>query len=113
MALGCSSNTVLHLLAIAYEAGVNVTMDLIDEISKTTPQLCKLNPASEVFITDLNEVGGIQSVLKELAKAGLVHMDIPTVNGTVGERMQNYPAAYGEVIRTVENAFSKLFGSAI
>ena len=113
MALGCSSNTVLHLLAIAYEAGVNVTMDLIDEISKTTPQLCKLNPASEVFITDLNEVGGIQSVLKELAKAGLVHMDIPTVNGTVGERMQNYPAADGEVIRTVENAFRKDGGIAI
>ncbi len=107
MALGCSSNTVLHLLAIAYEAGVNVTMDLIDEISKTTPQLCKLNPASEVFITDLNEVGGIQSVLKELAKAGLVHTDIPTVSGTVGERMQNYPAADGEVIRTIENAFRK------
>ena len=113
MALGCSSNTVLHLLAIAYEAGVNVTMDLIDEISKTTPQLCKLNPASEVFITDLNEVGGIQSVLKELAKAGLVHTDSPTVNGTVGERMQNYPAADGEVIRTVENAFRKDGGIAI
>lgn len=113
MALGCSSNTVLHLLAIAYEAGVNVTMDLIDEISKTTPQLCKLNPASEVFITDLNEVGGIQSVLKELAKAGLVHTDIPTVSGTVGERMQNYPAADGEVIRTVENAFRKDGGIAI
>ena len=113
MALGCSSNTVLHLLAIAYEAGVNVTMDLIDEISKTTPQLCKLNPASEVFITDLNEVGGIQSVLKELAKAGLVHTDIPTVNGTVGERIQNYPAADGEVIRTVENAFRKDGGIAI
>ena len=113
MALGCSSNTVLHLLAIAYEAGVNVTMDLIDEISKTTPQLCKLNPASEVFITDLNEVGGIQSVLKELAKAGLVHTDIPTVNGTVGERMQNYPAADGKVIRTVENAFRKDGGIAI
>ena len=113
MALGCSSNTVLHLLAIAYEAGVNVTMDLIDEISKTTPQLCKLNPASEVFITDLNEVGGIQSVLKELAKAGLVHTDIPTVSGTVGERMQNYPAADGEVIRTIENAFRKDGGIAI
>ena len=113
MALGCSSNTVLHLLAIAYEAGVNVTMDLIDEISKTTPQLCKLNPASEVFITDLNEVGGIQSVLKELAKAGLVHTDIPTVSGTVGERMQKYPAADGEVIRTVENAFRKDGGIAI
>ncbi len=113
MALGCSSNTVLHLLAIAYEAGVNVTMDLIDEISKTTPQLCKLNPASEVFITDLNEVGGIQSVLKELAKAGLVHTDIPTVSGTVGERMQNFPAADGEVIRTIENAFRKDGGIAI
>ena len=113
MALGCSSNTVLHLLAIAYEAGVYVTMDLIDEISKTTPQLCKLNPASEVFITDLNEVGGIQSVLKELAKAGLVHTDIPTVSGTVGERMQNYPAADGEVIRTIENAFRKDGGIAI
>ena len=113
MALGCSSNTVLHLLAIAYEAGVNVTMDLIDEISKTTPQLCKLNPASEVFITDLNEMGGIQSVLKELAKAGLVHTDIPTVSGTVGERMQNYPAADGEVIRTIENAFRKDGGIAI
>ena len=113
MALGCSSNTVLHLLAIAYEAGVNVTMNLIDEISKTTPQLCKLNPASEVFITDLNEVGGIQSVLKELAKAGLVHTDIPTVSGTVGERMQNYPAADGEVIRTIENAFRKDGGIAI
>ena len=113
MALGCSSNTVLHLLAIAYEAGVNVTMDLIDEISKTTPQLCKLNPASEVFITDLNEVGGIQSVLKELAKAGLVHTDIQTVSGTVGERMQNYPAADGEVIRTIENAFRKDGGIAI
>ena len=113
MALGCSSNTVLHLLAIAYEAGVNVTMDLIDEISKTTPQLCKLNPASEVFITDLNEVGGIQSVLKELAKAGLVHTDIPTVSGTGGERMQNYPAADGEVIRTIENAFRKDGGIAI
>ena len=110
MALGCSSNTVLHLLAIAYEAGVNVTMDLIDEISKTTPQLCKLNPASEVFITDLNEVGGIQAVLKELAKAGLVHTDIPTVSG---ERMQNYPAADGEVIRTIENAFRKDGGIAI
>lgn len=113
MALGCSSNTVLHLLAIAYEAGVNVTMDLIDEISKTTPQLCKLNPASEVFITDLNEVGGIQSVLKELAKAGLVHTDIPTVSGTVGERMKNYPTADGEVIRTIENAFRKDGGIAI
>ena len=59
MALGCSSNTVLHLLAIAHEAGVAVDMQKIDQISRTTPQLCKLNPASQVFITDLNDVGGI------------------------------------------------------
>lgn len=113
MALGCSSNTVLHLLAIAYEAGVPVTMDLIDEISKTTPQLCKLNPASEVFITDLNEVGGIQSVLKELANTGLLHTDCLTVSGTVEARMERYPAADGQVIRTVEHAFRKDGGIAI
>ncbi len=113
MALGCSSNTVLHLLAIAYEAGVPVTMDLIDEISKTTPQLCKLNPASEVFITDLDGVGGIQAVLRELARAGLLHTDIPTVSGTVAQRMERSPAADGQVIRTVENAFRKDGGIAI
>ena len=113
MALGCSSNTVLHLLAIAYEAGVDVSMELIDEISKTTPQLCKLNPASEVFITDLNEVGGIQSVLKELAKAGLIHTDIPTVNGTVGDRMKHFPDADGEIIRTIDNPFRKDGGIAV
>lgn len=113
MALGCSSNTVLHLLAIAYEAGVEISMDTIDEISRTTPQLCKLNPASQVFITDLDEVGGIQSVLKELSKKGLIHEGIATVSGTVSERFANSPAADGEVIRTVENPFRKDGGIAI
>ena len=113
MALGCSTNTVLHLLAIAHEAGVAVDMQKIDQISRTTPQLCKLNPASQVFITDLNDVGGIQSVLKELARAGLIHEDIPTVSGKVGERFAAFPAADGEIIRTVEDPFRKDGGIAI
>ena len=113
MALGCSSNTVLHLLGIAHEAGVDVDMDTIDEISRTTPQLCKLNPASQVFITDLDEVGGIQSVLKELARKGLIHEDLPTVSGTVKERYANYPAADGEIIRSADDPFRKDGGIAI
>ena len=113
MALGCSSNTVLHLLGIAHEAGVDVDMDTIDEISRTTPQLCKLNPASQVFITDLDEVGGIQSVLKELARKGLIHEDFPTVSGTVKERYANYPAADGEIIRSADDPFRKDGGIAI
>ncbi|MCI9575516.1 MAG: dihydroxy-acid dehydratase [Clostridiales bacterium] len=113
MALGCSSNTVLHLLGIAHEAGVKVDMDTIDEISRTTPQLCKLNPASQVFITDLDEVGGIQSVLKELARKGLIHEDLPTVSGSVKERYANYPAADGEIIRSADDPFRKDGGIAI
>ena len=113
MALGCSSNTVLHLLGIAHEAGVDVDMDTIDEISRTTPQLCKLNPASQMFITDLDEVGGIQSVLKELARKGLIHEDLPTVSGTVKERYANYPAADGEIIRSADDPFRKDGGIAI
>ncbi len=113
MALGCSSNTVLHLLAVAYEAGVEVDMDTIDAISRTTPQLCKLNPASQVFITDLDEVGGIQSVLKELARKGLIHENLPTVSGTVASRYASYPKADGEVIRTVDDPFRKDGGIAI
>ena len=63
MAIGCSTNTVLHLTAIAYEMGVPLDIDMIDKISRSTPQICKLNPASQVFITDLNEVGGIPAVM--------------------------------------------------
>ena len=113
MALGCSSNTVLHLLAIAHAAGANVTIDVMDQVSRTTPQLCKLNPASQVFITDLDAVGGIQSVLKELSRAGLIHEDCLTVSGTVGERIKPYPAADGEVIRTIEDPFRKDGGIAV
>lgn len=113
MALGCSTNTVLHLTAVAFEVGVPLDIDLIDQISRTTPQICKLNPASQVFITDLYEVGGIQAVIKELSHADLIHLDIPTVSGTVGERLQGAPEADGEIIHKIENPFRKDGGIAV
>ncbi|MDD5953325.1 MAG: dihydroxy-acid dehydratase [Oscillospiraceae bacterium] len=113
MALGCSSNTVLHLLAIAHEAGVNVTIDTMDQVSRTTPQLCKLNPASQVFITDLNDVGGIPAVMKELSRGGLIHEDALTVCGTVGDRLRHAPEADGQIIRTLEDPFRKDGGIAV
>ena len=82
MALGCSTNSVLHLTAIAYERGVKLDITDIDRISRDTPQLCKLNPASQVFITDLNQVGGIPAVMKELARGGKLNTDCKTVLGT-------------------------------
>ncbi|GAA6397553.1 dihydroxy-acid dehydratase [Solibaculum mannosilyticum] len=103
MALGCSSNTVLHLTAIAHEAGVPMDMGYIDTISRGTPQLCKLNPAGSTFISDLNEVGGIQSVLKELSNADLLHTDCLTVSGTVSDRIRVAPDADGTIIRTLQN----------
>jgi dihydroxy-acid dehydratase len=113
MALGCSSNTVLHLLAIAYEAEVPVDIQVIDEISKTTPQICKLNPAGKIFITDLNEMGGIPAVMKELSKLGIINENAITVKGTVAERIKDAPAPDGEVIHTVENPLRKDGGIAI
>jgi dihydroxy-acid dehydratase len=113
MAIGCSTNTVLHLTAIAYEMGVKLNLGMIDQISRSTPQICKLNPASSVFITDLNEVGGIPAVMKELARINLIDLDIPTVYGTVGDRIRNAKDADGEIIRRAENAFRKDGGIAI
>lgn len=113
MALGCSTNTVLHLTAIAHEIGVPLDIDLIDKISRETPQICKLNPASKVFITDLNKVGGIPAVMKELSKMNLINLDIPTVCGNVRDRVQSAPDADGEIIRKVENPFSKDGGIAV
>lgn len=113
MALGCSTNSVLHLTAIAFEAGVKLDIDDIDAISRSTPQLCKLNPASEVFITDLNEKGGIPAVFKELARGGMIHTDCLTVSGTVAERIAPAQAADGEIIRTLENPFREDGGIAV
>ncbi len=113
MAIGASSNTVLHLLAIAHEAKVNVTIDDIDEVSRRVPQLSKLNPASSVFIEDLNEVGGIQAVLRELSKKGIVNLDVTTVSGTQGDRIKKAEIADGTVIHTVEEPIRADGGIAI
>lgn len=102
MAIGASSNTVLHLLAIAHEAGVDVTIDDIDAVSRKVPQLSKLNPASSVFIEDLNEVGGIQAVLKELSTKGIVDLDVLTVSGTQGDRLKKASVSDGTVIHKAE-----------
>ena len=113
MAIGASSNTVLHLLAIAHEAGIDISLSDIDKMSRKIPQLAKLNPASEVFIEDLNAVGGIQTVLKELAKTGEIYMDVLTVNGTQQERIDNARNADGTVVHTVDAPIRKDGGIAI
>ena len=113
MAIGASSNTVLHLLAIAHEAGVDVTIDDIDAMSRKVPQLSKLNPASSIFIEDLNEVGGIQAVLKELSKKDIVDLEVLTVSGTQGDRLKSAAAADGTVIHTADTPIRADGGIAV
>ena len=113
MAIGCSTNTILHLTAIAHAAGHDINLSDLNEMGNTTPQICKLNPASSVFITDLNDVGGMQAVIKELARGGMIHTDALTVSGTVAERIAKAPDADGEVIHKLETPFSKDGGIAV
>ena len=113
MAIGCSTNTILHLTAIAHAAGHDINLSDLNEIGNTTPQICKLNPASSVFITDLNDVGGMQAVIKELASGGLINTDCLTVSGTVAQRIANAPDADGVVIRKLDDPFSKDGGIAV
>ncbi len=113
MAIGASSNTVLHLLAIAHEAGVDITLDDINSMSKKTPQLAKLNPASEIFIEDLNAAGGMQCVLAELARGGHINCDVTTVSGKQSERTANAKKADGNIVHTLENPIRKDGGIAI
>ena len=113
MALGGSTNSVLHLLAISREAGYALTMDDISRVTDTTPQLCKLNPASSVFITDLNEVGGITAVLAELSKTGLLSLQNPSVDGTLAERIRGNKGADGKVIAYHTEPVSKDGGLAV
>ena len=102
MALGCSSNTILHLAAIAHECGLEFDLDKVDAIGRVTPQLCKLSPAGDTFIEELDASGGISAVMGELARGGHIDVGVLTVNGTLGERI-NGKHADGEVIRTLEN----------
>ena len=114
MALGCSTNTVLHLPAIAWEAGVEIDLNLINEVSYKTPQLCKLSPAGAHHIEDLFAVGGIQAVMKELSRKNLLKLDLPTVDGnTVGENIAKACDADGIVIHKLEEPYSVSGGIAI
>lgn len=114
MALGCSTNSMLHLPAIAHEAGVELNVDIANEISAKTPNLCHLAPAGHTYIEELNEAGGIYAVMNEISKKGLLHLDCITVTGkTVGENIKNCVNKNPEVIRPIENPYSQTGGIAI
>ena len=114
MALGCSTNSMLHLPAIAHEAGVELNVDIANEISARTPNLCHLAPAGPTYIEDLNEAGGIYAVMKEISKKGLLNLDCMTVTGrTVGENIKDCVNRNPEVIRPVETPYSQTGGIAI
>ena len=114
MALGCSTNTMLHLPALAHAAGVKINLEMANEISAKTPNLCHLAPAGGNYIEELNEVGGIRAVMAEINKLGLLELDNPTVTlKTVGENIEGFSGADGNIIRTVENPYSKTGGIAV
>ena len=114
MALGCSTNSMLHLPAIAYEAGVELNVDIANEISAKTPNLCHLAPAGHTYIEELNEAGGIYAVMKEISKLGLLNLDCMTVTGkTVGENIKNAINLDTDVIRPAENPYSEVGGIAV
>ena len=113
MALGGSTNSVLHMLAICREAGYELTLAEINQISAATPQICKLNPASDHYISDLNEMGGIRAVMSELVKGNHIELDTLTVSGTLRERLQGSPAADGVIIRPLDNPYSVDGGLAV
>jgi len=114
MALGCSTNSMLHLPAIAYEAGVIIDLEIANEISAKTPNLCKLAPAGPHHIEELNAAGGIQAVMKEIAKKGLLNLDLMTVTGkTIRENIEKFSNKNPNVIRPVENPYSETGGIAV
>ena len=114
MALGCSTNSMLHLPAIAHEAGIDLNLDEANAISAKTPNLCHLAPAGHTYIEDLNEAGGVYAVMNELNKKGLLHTDLITATGkTVGENIEGCINKNPEVIRPVENPYSETGGIAV
>ena len=114
MALGCSTNSMLHLPAIAHEAGVELNVDIANEISSRTPNLCHLAPAGPTYIEDLNEAGGVYAVMNELSKKDLLYQDLITVTGkTVGENIAGCVNKNPEVIRPIDNPYSETGGLAI
>lgn len=114
MALGCSTNSMLHLPAIAHEAGVELNVDIANEISSRTPNLCHLAPAGPTYIEDLNEAGGVYAVMNELSKKNLLNLDCMTVTGkTVGENIKDCYNKNPEVIRPIDHPYSETGGIAI
>lgn len=114
MALGCSTNSMLHLPAIAHEVGIDLNLDMANEISAKTPNLCHLAPAGHTYIEELNEAGGVYAVMNELSKKNLLNLDLMTVTGkTVGENIKNVHNTNPEVIRPIDNPYSQTGGIAI
>lgn len=114
MALGCSTNSMLHLPAIAHEAGVELNVDIANHISAKTPNLCHLAPAGPTYMEDLNEAGGVYAVMNELDKKGLLHTDCMTATGkTVGENIKGCVNKNPEVIRPIDNPYSQTGGIAV
>ncbi|NLC04144.1 MAG: dihydroxy-acid dehydratase [Tissierellia bacterium] len=114
MALGCSTNTVLHLLAIAYEAGIEMNLDIINEVSSKTPNLCRLRPAGPYHIEDLHDAGGIMAVMNELSKKELLNLDTKNVTGkTIGEVISHYKVLDNNIIASVEAPYSETGGIAV
>jgi dihydroxy-acid dehydratase len=114
MALGCSTNSVLHLPAIANELGIEINLDIINEISSRVPNLCKLAPAGHHHIQDLYAAGGVQAVMKELSRKGLLHLELVTATGrTVGENISKAEVLDRDVIRSIDEPYSAFGGIAV
>lgn len=114
MALGCSTNSMLHLPAIAHEVGIDLNMDVANEISARTPNLCHLAPAGSTYMEDLNEAGGVYAVMNELNKKNLLHTDLLTATGkTVGENIKDCLNKNTDVIRSIDNPYSETGGIAV
>lgn len=114
MAIGCSTNTILHLPAIAHELGIKLELAMIDELSHQTPQLCILNPAGSIFIEDLGLQGGIMAVMKELTKAGVIDESVRSVGATnLGEILKRYEGADGNIIHHIDQPYRSEGGIAI
>ncbi len=114
MALGCSTNTMLHLPAIAHECGIDINLDIANEISAKTPNLCHLAPAGRTYMEDLDAAGGVYAVMNELCKKNLLHTECITVTGkTVGESIKNCPNLNHNVIRPMESPYSETGGIAV
>ncbi|MBR4304327.1 MAG: dihydroxy-acid dehydratase [Clostridia bacterium] len=114
MALGCSTNSMLHLPAIAHECGLDINLDIANGISAVTPNLCHLAPAGRTYMEDLDEAGGVYAVMNELSKKGLIKTDCITVTGkTVGENIANCYNTDPEVIRPIDNPYSETGGIAV